>query len=76
MNVHYMKIASSEVPYSDPLITKKVVKMDKGPFIQDIGKFFTIFDPQTPYRWQFFTTIRWQIWQVLDPSPYQEMPTS
>ena len=30
---------------------------------------FTNFWPLPPYRRQFFSTIRWQIWQIFDPSP-------
>ena len=29
---------------------------------------FSRFLTPTPYRRQFFTTIRWQIWQIFDPS--------
>ena len=30
---------------------------------------FTNFRPLPPYRRQFFSTIRWQICQIFDPSP-------
>jgi hypothetical protein len=34
-------------------------------------QFFTLFWPLPPYRRQFFSTIRRQIWQIFDPSPLE-----
>ena len=39
-----------------------------GPSIEDVGKFHD-FWPLPPSVGSFFTTIHWQIWQILDPSP-------
>ena len=41
----------------------------EGPSIYDVGNFSHFFDPYPPYRRQFFSTIRRQIWQIFDPSP-------
>ena len=35
-------------------------------------QFFHDFWPLPPYRRQFFTTIRRQIWQIFDPSPTEK----
>ena len=48
----------------------KMIKLIKGPSIKDVGTFsgFLTSTP-LPLHWQFFTTIRRQIWPIFDPSP-------
>ena len=43
-------------------------RSEKGPSIEDVGIFFNIFDLYPHQSAIFFTTIRRQIWQILDTS--------